>query len=79
MKNDDPQSPYALHILQNIHEYGSLKDTMSLLKPMHKTSMLIPYEQLLIQTFHHKGKLIPEQNCSEQTPLFHLATDYNLT
>jgi len=79
IKNNDPQSAYALHILQNIHEYGSLEDTMSLLKPIHKTSMLIPYEQLLIQTFHQNGNLIPEQNCGEQTPLFMLATDYSLT
>ena len=66
-------------ILQNIHEYGSLKETMSLLKPIHKTSMLIPYEQPLIQTFHQNGNLIPEQNCCEQTQLFLLATDYSLT
>jgi len=52
---------------------------MSLLKPIHKTSMLIPYEQLLIQTFHQKGNLIPEQICGEQNPLFLLATDYSLT
>ena len=43
--NNDPQSAYAQHILQNLHEYGSVTDTMSLLKPKHKTSMLIPYEQ----------------------------------
>ena len=36
IKNNDPQSAYALHIMQNIHEYGSLKYTMSLLKPIHK-------------------------------------------
>jgi len=41
-------------------------------------SMLIPYEQLLIQTFHQNGNLIPEQNCGEQKPLFQLATDYIL-
>ena len=76
---NDPQSAYALHILQNIHEYDPLKDTMSLLKPVHKTSKLIPYEQLLIQTFHQNGNLIPEQNCGEQNPLFLLATDYNIT
>ena len=46
IKNNNPQSAYALHILQNIYKYGSLKDTMSLLKPIHKTSMLIPYEQV---------------------------------
>jgi len=48
--------------------------TMSLLKPVHKTAMLIPNGQLLTQTFHHNGNLIPEQN-----PLFLLATDESLT
>ena len=32
IKNNDPQSAYAQHILQNIHEYGTRTDTMSLLK-----------------------------------------------
>jgi hypothetical protein len=58
-----------------MHEYGPLKDTMALLKPIHKSSMLIPYEQLLIQTFHQNGTLIPEQNFNKQSPLFMLATE----
>jgi len=78
IKNNDPQLAYALHILQNRHEYGSLKETMSPLKQIHKISMLIPYEQLLIQTFHQNRNLIPEQNCAEQNPLFLFATDYSL-
>ena len=78
-KHNDPQSAYALHILQNRQEYGLLKDTMTLLKPIHKSSMLIPYEQLLIQTFHQNGTLIPEQNCSEQNPLLLLATEHSFT
>jgi len=48
---------------------------MSLLKPVKKTHMLIPYEQLYIQSFHHNGKLTPEQNCGEQNPLFALVDD----
>jgi hypothetical protein len=32
----------------------------------HKTSMLIPYEQQFIQTFHHNGNLITEQGTGEQ-------------
>ena len=79
IKNNDPQSAYALHILNNRHEYGPLKDTMELLKPINKPSMLIPYEQLIIQTFHQNGSLIPEQNCNEQNPLFLLAMEHNLT
>jgi hypothetical protein len=52
---------------------------MTLLKPIHKSYMLIPYEQLLIQTFHQNGTLILEQNCNEQNPLFQLAIEHNLT
>jgi len=79
IKNNDHQPVYALHILQNIHENGSLKDSMSLLKPIHKTPMLIPYEQLLIQASHQNRNLITEQNCGEHNPLFLLATHYSLT
>jgi len=70
---------YAQHILQNLHEYGSITDTMSLLKPIHKTSVLIPYEQLFIQTFHHDENLITEQGTGEQNPLFQLTIDTMLT
>jgi hypothetical protein len=64
-------------MLQNLQEYGSITDIMSLLKPIHKTS--IPYEQLFIQTFHHNGNLIIEQGTGEQNPLFQLAIDTMLT
>ena len=37
IKNNDPQSAYALHILNNRHEYGPLKDTMELLKPINNS------------------------------------------
>jgi len=52
---------------------------MSLLKPIHKMSMLIPYKQLFIQTFHHNGNLIMEQGTGEQTLIYHLARDTMLT
>jgi len=42
-------------------------------------SMLIPYEQLFIQTFHHNGNLITEQGTGEQNSLFQLAIDIMLT
>jgi len=52
---------------------------MYLLKPTHKTPMLIPYEQPFIQTFHHNGNLITEQGTGEQNPLFQLDIDTILT
>ena len=51
---------------------------MTLLKPIHKMSMLTPYEQLFIQT-HYNGNLITEQGTGEQNPLFQLAMDAVLT
>jgi hypothetical protein len=52
---------------------------MTLLKTIHKMSMLTPYEQLYIQTFHCNGNLITEQGTGEQNPLFQLAIDIVLT
>jgi len=64
---------YALHILNNRHEYGPLEKTMSLLKPLNNTSLLTPYEQFFIQALHKSGKLISEQNPGEPNPLLQMA------
>jgi hypothetical protein len=52
---------------------------MSLLKPIRNTAKLIPYEQLFIQTFHHKDSLINEQSATELNPLFQLTFDTHFT
>ena len=53
--------------------------TLTLLKPIHKTSLMIPYEQLFIQTYQCNGTIITEQNTGEQNPLFQIAIDTGLT
>jgi len=45
IRNNNPQSAYAQHILQNQHEYGQMKCIMTLPKPLNNPSLLIPYEQ----------------------------------
>jgi hypothetical protein len=50
IRHNNPQSAYSQHILNNRHEYGPYDNTMSLLKHINNTSMLVPYEQLYIQT-----------------------------
>jgi len=52
---------------------------MSLLKPLHNTAKLIPYEKLFVQTFHHNGNLIDEWSNTELNPLFQFTIDTNLT
>ena len=79
IKNNDPQSAYAEHILQNVHAYGTLADTMTLLKPIQSATKLIPYEHLFIQTFHHNGNHIDEQSASDPNPLFQLTLNTDVT
>jgi hypothetical protein len=62
-----------------MHDYGTLADTMILLKTIHNVVMLIPYEQLFIQAFQKNGKLIPEQYSGEPNPLFQLVINEDRT
>ena len=63
---------YALHILNNRDEYGPINDTMTLLKHIDKTTLLLPYEQLCIQSYQHHKQLIPEQHIGEHKPIYQL-------
>ena len=47
----------------------NLNETMRLLKQVNKTTSLIPYERLYIQTLHQADKLIPEQYAGDPNPL----------
>ena len=66
------QSAYVLHILNNKHEYDPVSDTMTLLKHINKTTLLIPFEQLYIQSYNHQKQLIPEQHIGEHNPIYQL-------
>ena len=69
IRYNNPQSAYALHILQNQRKYGQMNSTMTLLKPLNNPSLLLPYEQYYIQSLHQERKLIPEQSPGETNPL----------
>jgi len=76
---NDPRSAYALHILNNRHEYGNINDTMTLLKPINQPHLLLPFEQIYIQTLYHNNELIPEQHPNEHNPLFELLQHKHIT
>jgi hypothetical protein len=80
IKNNDPQSAYALYILNCRHEYGNINDTMTQLKHINSPSLLLPHEQKYIQLFHHNNQLIPEQHPNEQNAMFQLLYNrYNMS
>ena len=72
IKNNDPRSSYALHIIKCRHEYGNINDTTTLLKQVNKPSLLLPYKQMSIQSLHHNNELIEEQQASEHNPMYEL-------
>jgi len=72
IRRNNFQSAYTLHILNFKHEYGTIGDTMTLLKHIDKPSLFLPYKQLYIKLFHHNNQLIPEQHPNEQNPMFQL-------
>jgi hypothetical protein len=68
IKNNDPHSAYALHILNCRHEYGNINNTIALLKQINKPSLLLSFEQMYIQIFHRNNELMPEQHPNEHIP-----------
>ena len=49
VKINSPQSACDQHILNNQHEYGTLAESMILLKALQHESVLLPFEQFHIQ------------------------------
>ena len=68
IKYNDPQSAYALHILNNKHEYGTLTDTMKVFKHISNPTMLFPSKLLFIHSYHHHKHLFPKQHIHEVNP-----------
>jgi hypothetical protein len=73
IRHNNPQSAYALHILQHLHEYGSMDQTMTFLKPATNTSVLTSYELFFIKSLGHTKKFsspsnIPNVPSGLQTP-----------
>jgi len=73
IKSNKPQLAYAQHILNNRHEYGTIDNIMTLLKPIHNQHLLTTYEQFYIHSFHKHGILFSEQSPGSPNPLFDLA------
>jgi len=54
IKQNDPQLVYALHILNNIHEYGPTDNIMSLFKQVNRGPLMNSFEQFYVITLSTK-------------------------
>jgi hypothetical protein len=65
------QSAHALHIL-NQHEFGTPDNTVRLIKPCNKNSKILIWENIFIQNYHSRQKLVEEQIPQDSNILFSL-------
>jgi len=72
IRTNSPLSTYALHILQNRHEYGTVADTLQLLKTCQKGTHMNCSEAIYMQVLHQHKVLIKEQQVSQTNPLYQL-------
>jgi hypothetical protein len=73
VRTNNPTSAYALHILNNKHEYGNAAETLEVLKPCHKGTRMNCWETFYMQVLYQHKLLINEQNISDINPLYELA------
>ena len=74
IRNNNPISAYAMHILQNRHKIDPADETLKLLKPCNIGTKMNCWEALYIHMHYKQGILIPEQLVTGTNPLFDLAT-----
>ena len=73
IKNNNPQSGYALHILSNKHEFCP-QETIKLVKHCKKGKLMNTWETMFIQKYHGLGRLVAEQQKPDHSPLYDLFT-----
>jgi hypothetical protein len=77
IKSNNPKSAYAVHILNNQHEYGPASNTIRLIQQCNINKHLIHRENLHIQEYSKKRKLVQEQATNDRNILYDLATHIN--
>jgi len=74
IRNNNPTSAYAMHILDNMHEFGPAKETLKLIKPCTKGNRINCWESLFIHIHHMHNILIGEQHTIDTNPLFEVTS-----
>jgi hypothetical protein len=73
VKTNNQSSAHVLHILNSIYEYGSMEDTVELLKTCAKGTKMNCWESLFIQTYQQQVLFIEEQRVNDFNPIYALA------
>jgi hypothetical protein len=72
IRNNKPISGYALHILNNKHEYGSPQHTIHLMHECNKGKLMNCWESLYMQKVQQLDLLIDKQKIHKPNLLYKL-------
>jgi len=67
IRNNNPISAYAMHILHNRHQFGPADETLKLLKPCNKGIKMNCWEALYMNMLYKQGLLISKQQVTTLT------------
>jgi len=73
IRTNNPNSAYAMHILNNKREYGTANETLKLLKPCNRGLKMNCWESFYIQIYRQRNRLITEQLTADCNPLYEQA------
>jgi hypothetical protein len=79
IRSNKDKSRYALHILQQNHEYGPIDQTTKVLKIVNESKYLNVMEKLYIYTTTKCKEILNKQHVGESNVLFDLALKYDKT
>jgi hypothetical protein len=74
IRTNNPASAYALHILNNRHEYGNPQHTIQLLRTYDGGKLMKGWESFYMQKLQQLDLLIDENKHKNPTPYTHSAT-----
>jgi len=75
---NNPVSAYALHMLNNRHEYGNAEQTTELLKTCNKGIKMNCWKSFFVHILQKQNVLINKQKVNDLNPLYELAQDITL-
>jgi hypothetical protein len=73
------KSKYALHMLQLSHEYGTIENTLKILKVVNKAKLLDVLERFYIYKANRIKQIMNEQYVGDHNVLFEMLLRYDKT
>jgi hypothetical protein len=74
IRTNNSNSAYAMHILNNKHEYGTANKTLKLLRPCNKGLKMNCWESFYIEIYRQRNRIITEQLKGDYNPLYEQAS-----